>query len=218
MDANRRFGPIVMTAALFCLAAVAHANPALTETSQAGTGIRGIAQVIQADRRRIAQAQIDDAVRELKQAAMQADFASNERELSLLQEAHENLLAAAGQLNGVQRTRAIELLADLDHVIKRGSAELGPLISSTGDTFGPPPPSRNQLAQLANEGQDLERGRRFAHRLLDAVDPGQTSQKSKQVTRAQTQMEQAEIALGGKDLQAWPPDMRATWPRVHFRF
>ena len=209
------FAAIVVAAALFGFTAHAHANLASADTPQSGAGTAGAARAIQADRLSIAQGQVSDAVRDLEQATLQADFASNERELALLAQAHQDLIAAAGQLHGVQRTRTIELLADLDHAIERASAQLGPLISSTGETFGPSPPSRNQLAQLATEGQDLERGAPVVHRLLDTVDPGKTSQ---QATPAQTQMEQAELALAGKDLQSWPPDMQARWPQVQFRF
>lgn len=209
MDPNRKFAVIVMTAALFGFAANVHANPPSAATPQAGAGILGIAALIQADRRSIAQAQISDAVRDLEQAALQWDFASNARELALLQQAHEDLAAAAKQLHGVQRTQTIDLLADLDHAIRRASTHLGPLLSPDGDTFGPLAPSRDQLAQLATEAQDLECNAPTIHRLRDTVSPSSTARDR---TGAQPTNRPAAVALAGEDPLSWPLGTQAAWP------
>jgi hypothetical protein len=157
MDSNRKLLLGVLTAALFGFAGGARANVASADTAQVGTGIPALARLIAAEGRSIGQAQISDAAHDLQEAARQRDFASNAHELALLQWAHEDLAAAAKTLHGVQRSRAIDLLANLDLTIRRASTRLGPLLSPDGDMLGPLPPSRNQLARLAKEAQDLER-------------------------------------------------------------
>ena len=215
MGAKRSVVLIALTATLFGFAACADAHTVQTAIASAPAASPTAVSCDPSLRPAAAQEKISAAVRALEQATLQWDFSSNASELGLLQQARDDLVAAAKQLHGGRRLQTDQLLADLDHAIRRASAELGPLHSNTGETFSPPVPSRNQLAQLATEGQDLERGEPFAHRLLDTVDLGSTSRHA---SRAQTQMEQAEIALANKDLQSWPPDEQVSWPQVHFEF
>jgi hypothetical protein len=215
MGTKRNVVLIALTATLFGFAACAHAHVMQTSTVSTAAVSLTAGSADPSVRLGAAQAQISAAVRALEQATLQWDFSSNASELALLQQAREDLGAAAKQLDGIRRVQTDQLLADLDHAIRRTATELGPLHSNTGDTFGPPPPSRNQLAQLTTEGQDLERGVPFAHRLLDTVDSGSTS---RHVSLGRTQMAQAEIGLANKDLQSWPPDEQVNWPQVHFRF
>ncbi len=215
MDSNRSVLLIALTATLFGFAGCAHAHVMPASSSSKAVGSLSAGSVDPSVRAEAAQAQISAAVRDLEQATLQWDFSSNASELALLQQAHDQLAAAARHLHGVRRVHTDQLLADLDHAIRRASAELGPLHSNTGETFGPPAPSRNQLAQLATEAQDLERGASIAHRLLDTIDLGSTSRHA---SGAQTQMEQAEIPLASQDLQAWPPETHLNLPQVNFRF
>jgi hypothetical protein len=207
MDPNRKLLLIALTAALFACAGCAHAKLA-SATADAGAGV-GLARPIQADRRSNVRARITDAVRHLEQACLQRDFSSNSRELALLQWAHEDLAAAANELHGVQRARTIGLLADLDLTIRRASTHLGPLHSPDGDTYGPLPPSRNQLAQLATEAQDLERNAPTIHRLQDTIGPSPTAQ---QRTDAGPNSAAAAVALAGDDPLSWPLGAQAAWP------
>jgi hypothetical protein len=214
MDPNRNLLLIAFTAALFGFAASARADVAPAGTVRADAGISGLAQLIQADGRSIVQAQISDAMRDLEQACLQRDFASNARELALLQWAREDLVAAARQLHGVEHARAIDLLADLDHAIRRASTHLGPLLSPDGDMYGPQPPSRDQLAQLATEAQDLERNAPKIHRLRDTVSPESTPRDR---TEAQSANRSATAALG-EDPLSWPLGPQAAWPQAQVPF
>jgi hypothetical protein len=170
-------------------------------TSQASAGNPGAAQ-------------ISAAVRCLQQATLQWDFASNKDVLGLLRKAQDDLVAAARQQSGAQRMRTDELLADLNRAIERASTQLGSLSTPSGETFGPLAPSRNDLAQLASEGQDLERGVPLVHRLLLTVDVGS---QNRDASPAHTQIQQADFALANSDLPSWP-ELQARWPQVHFRF
>jgi hypothetical protein len=98
---------------------------------------------------------IERAVRDLQRAAQQADFASNEHLLALLQSAQDKLTRAAGRLLGERWLLINRLLADIDHAIARGSAPLGPTVSPGGESFGPPALGRKELAGLVKEGQAL---------------------------------------------------------------
>lgn len=113
---------------------------------------------------------IRSAVRKLEQAALQLDFSSNERELELLQSARDRLALAIGGLCCAQRERAAGLQADIDHVIVRDASRLGLLVSPEGNEFGPPAPTRSQLAQLVSEGQELVRDAPVVRRLRTSRD------------------------------------------------
>jgi hypothetical protein len=141
------------------------------------------APVVPSAQRGPGQAQIDEAVRCLNQAALQWDFASNADVLALLRRAQDRLVAAAKLQDGQLRMRTDDLLADLNRAIERASTQLGTLSSPNGETFGPQAPGRNDLAQLASEGQDLERGAPLVHRLLLTVDVGS---QDRQVSPAHT--------------------------------
>jgi len=214
MDPNRKLFLIALTTALFGLAA-AHANAASEGLARAGAGIAGVSRDVQADRCTIAQAQVTDAVRDLEQAALQWDFASNARELALLQWAHEDLAAAVKLLHGVQRTRTVELLADLDHAIRRASAHLGPLVSPDGNTFGRVAPSQNQLAQLATEAQDLARNAPTIHRLRDTVSLGSTDRER---AGAQPGTGAAALPLASENPLSWPLGSETAWRQVQVPF
>jgi hypothetical protein len=157
MPPNRKLLLAVLTTALFGFAGGARANVASADAAQVGGGISALSRLIAAEGRSIVQAQISDAAHDLEQAAHQRDFTSNAHVSALLQWAHEDLAAAAKELHGVQRTRAIDLLSDLDFTVRRASTHVGPLLSPDGDVLGPLPPSREQLARLAKEAQNLER-------------------------------------------------------------
>jgi hypothetical protein len=209
MASSPRLLLIVVTGLLFGPAPGAHANPPSAGASQADASIASIAHLIQADRHAIVQAQISDAVRDLEQACLQRDFASNARELALLQWAREDLVAAAKQLHGVEHARTVDLLADLDHAIRRASTHLGPLLAPDGDVYGPLPPSRNQLAQLATEAQDLERNAPLIHRLRDTGSHGSTPLDR---TAVQRRNGPAAMTLAGDDPLSWPLGAQPAWP------
>lgn len=98
---------------------------------------------------------IERAVRDLQQAAREADFASNERVLALLQSAQDKLTRAAGPLLGERWLQVDRLLADIDHAMARGSAQLGPMVSPGGESLAPPALDHSGLATLVKEGQAL---------------------------------------------------------------
>jgi hypothetical protein len=157
MASNRKLSLTVLAMALFGFAASARANVASADAAQVGAGIPALSRIIAAEGRSIVQAQISDAADDLEQAARQRDFTSNAHVSALLQWAHEDLAAVTKELHGVQRTRTIELLSDLDLTVRRASTHVGPLLSPDGGVLGPLPPSRKQLARLAKEAQNLER-------------------------------------------------------------
>ena len=198
---------------------------AFTASASAGAGFAGRSAVVpatagaaeQSDRSlgwQPGRAQIRQAVGCLEQAALQWDFSTNARELALLHKAQGFLIAAARQQQGAERIRTDDLLADLNLAIERTSTHLGRLISPDGDTFGSQAPDHDQLAQLATEGQDLERGSPLPHRLLDSVNVGPT----RDPLPAHRQLEQSEIAQADSDVQTWPPDLPMRWPQVRFQF
>jgi hypothetical protein len=104
---------------------------------------------------------IEHAVRDLQQAAHQTDFASNEHVVALLRSAQDKLSRAAKPLLGERWLQVNRLLADVGDAIARGSARLGPMVSSGGESFGPPAFDHNELAQLIKEGQALVRHTAF---------------------------------------------------------
>jgi hypothetical protein len=105
------------------------------------------------------------AVRQLEQAALQLDYASNSQELAWLQLAHDELAAALDDACCRARQRIAELEVDLNHVIVRDAARLGSPFSSSGDSFGPPAPTHGQLDRLVLEGQAILRDTPPAGRL-----------------------------------------------------
>ena len=111
---------------------------------------------------------VRSAAQQLQQAALQRDFTSNADELALLQSAHDTLVAAIKKLCCQERERAAQLASDIEHVLVRDSTYLGPLTSPADERFGPVGPTRDQLAQLAQEGQELLRGAPTIHRLIDS--------------------------------------------------
>jgi len=215
MDPSPRILVSCLTTAMMGLAACVCAQPAPTVVAPTVAGVVDAAIAEKPNRDTVAQSGINDAVRDLERATLQWDFSNDASKLALLQHAHDQLSAAASRLKGLQRERAIELLADLDHAVQRAASRLGPLTSPAGEAFSPRAPSRNQLAQLVNEAQDLERGTSTAHRLLDGNGLGSTGQRapSRQAPRQQMSTDPANA-----DLPSQPRETRATWPQIHFRF
>jgi hypothetical protein len=72
------------------------------------------APTVRTDDRGAPEAKIDDARRALEQAAAEAEFASDTREIALLQQARNDLSAAIDHLGGLQRQRTQDLLNDLN--------------------------------------------------------------------------------------------------------
>ncbi len=216
MDPSRRSFVNTLTAAMIGFAAYAHAQPARTEVVPAVAINLDTAAGERSARHVVAQAQIDDAVGALEQATLQRDFTSNAGELALLQRAHDRLSAAAKHLDGARREQTMELLADLDHSVQRASSRLGPLASPDRESFDPRAPSRNQLAQLATQGQDLQRSTPAAHRLLDGSGLGSTSRPPAVGDRRSAA--QIWAAPANADLLSWPAEMRATWPQIDWPF
>jgi hypothetical protein len=211
LDASRRF----VVAAMFGIAAVAHAQLVPTVIEPTVTSIADAAALEQAARKDFAQSQIADAVRNLERAALQSDFSSNARELEFLKHAHEQLHAAAEQLDGARRDRIIDLLADLDHAVERASTRGGPPVSPGEEASALRAPSHNQLAQLATEGQRLERNVPTAHRLVDGNGLGPTPWQPRD---ALSPLVQSSTGPWDADMQTWRPEARPTWPQMRLRF
>ena len=215
MEPNRSLLMIVPTAVMFGIAAYAHAQTAPTVVApRAATSLDAVAAEESAHKA-VAQALIQDAVRDLERATLQRDFTSNASELALLQHARERLSAAASQLKGARHEQTIELLADLDHAVQRAASHLGPVSAPAGETFDPRAPSRNQLAQLATEGQDVERATPMAHRLLDGNGLGSMSRHT---IDAQPLTRQIATVPADAGPPSQPLETRATWPQIHWRF
>jgi hypothetical protein len=98
---------------------------------------------------------LGEAVADLRQATLQRDVASREREHGLLRHARETLRRATSGLTGTQRDQALRLLADLDVALQRRADQLGRFDSPFGEPFDPPSPGRNELAILAKQGQAI---------------------------------------------------------------
>ena len=158
---------------------------------------------------------IRTAVQQLQQAALQRDFTSNAAELQLLQSAHDTLVTAIKKLCCQEREHAAQLTADIEHVLVRDSSYLGPLTSPSDERFGPPAPTRNQLAQLAQEGQELVRGAPMVHRLIDS-DMYSVTSRSLPVTPAR--VNENPIGPTYSDSIYLPPDTHAATTQFHFRF
>jgi hypothetical protein len=205
----------LMVVSMFGMAAGAQAQPAPIIIEPTVSSLMEAAAAEQLAREVVAQSQIADAVRDLEQAALQSDFSSNARELAFLQHAHEQLRAAAKQLDGARFDRIIDLLADLEHAVDRASTRAGPPISPAEKASVARAPSHNQLAQLATEGQDLERNAPTAHRLVDGNGLGSTA---RQPRGAQAPMGQISTIPWDADMQTWSPEPRATSPQLRLRF
>jgi len=157
-----------------------------------------------------AQDSIADAVRALEQAALQADFASDAREIALLQRAHDDLSAAASRLKGAQRERTVQLLQDLDQAMERTTAQLGTLVGPGGESFGPRVPSRRLLARLATQAQELQRQAPEMGRLPNTIIVG-TSRRQDHVAEPQTPRP-SPIDLINREPLSWPLDFDSAWP------
>jgi hypothetical protein len=212
MNPSRR---LLTITAIFGIAASAHAQAPSTIIAPTVSATVVAAAAEQTAREAVAQSQIADAARSLERAALQSEFSSNARELTFLRRAQEQLAAAASQLDGARRDRIIDLLVDLDHAVQRASTRAGPPIWPDVETSSTRAPSHNQLAQLATQGQDLERNAPTAHRLVDGNGLGSTARLARP---AQPLKGQISAAPWDADLQTWMPEPRATWPQMHLRF
>jgi len=132
-----------MVGAMFGIAAGAHGQPAPAVIEPTLSSIVKSAAAEQSAREAVAQSQIADAVRYLERAALQSEFSSNARELAFLQHAHEQLRAAAKQLDGARFDRTIDLLDDLEHAVQRASTRAGPPISPDEEASSARAPSHN---------------------------------------------------------------------------
>src|SRR5258708_29691926 len=155
-------------------------------------------------------AKISDAARALEQAALQSQFASDAREVTLLQQAHDDLAAAVDQLHGARRTRTMWLLDDREQAIQRTATLLGPVISPVDDGFGPPVPSRDQLAQLAIEAQELERMAPEVHRLVGTAIIG--TAPVREDTGVPPAPPRSPIDVANRELLLWPLGDETAWP------
>jgi len=158
---------------------------------------------------------IRSAVQQLQQAALQRDFTSNAAELQLLQSAHDALIAAIKKLCCQERERAAQLSSDIEHALVRDSTYLGPLVSPEDERFGPPAPTRDQLAQLAQEGQELVRGAPVMHRLIDSDTSNLTSRSA---PPAPVRINERPLGPIYSDSFYLPPDAHAASTQFQFRF
>ncbi len=205
---------LMLISAIIIAARSAHAEIGAPAT-HSGTATAVNATDVQSRAEQSSMHEIRSAVRSLEQAALQGNLASNTRERALLQSAHERLAAANKGLCCTQRARAVQLESDIDQVLVRDSAHLGPLVSPDGETFGPPAPSRDQLAQLATEGQDLVRNAPKVHRLQD-TDTLDSSNQAVDDVRSRPRQDPIDLANG--DPVSWPLRGAATSPQFHFQF
>jgi hypothetical protein len=213
-DEQKTFLLLILIGAIMIVARSAHAEIGAPERH---SGIATAVNVTDGQSRaeQSSMHEIRSAVRSLEQAALQWNLASNTRERALLQSAHDRLAAAIKGLCCAQRARAVQLESDIDQVFVRDSSHLGPLVSPDGEAFGPPAPSRNQLAQLAMEGQDLVRNVPKVRRLQNT----DTLDSSNQVVDdARSRPRQDPIDPANGDPVSWPARGPATSPQFHFQF
>ena len=215
MDRRKNAALLLMLASAMTLGAARATAPAGVARLPSTASVLTAADALSAWTGTSARRQLHAAVRGLEQAALQTDFASNDEELALLQSAHDRLLGAARSLCCAQRARALRLAADIDHVIVRDSARLGALVSPDGDSFGPPAPTRNQLAQLATEGRDLLRNVRPWHPIVDSDDDALATSKTGDV-RQPLAKDSFDLAFASP--VALPPNARQAAPQFRFRF
>ena len=160
--------------------------------------------------------EIDDARRALEQAAAQADFASDEREVALLQRAHDDLSAAVDRLQGLQRQRTMDLLSDLDQALQRTAAELGRFVSPGEESFGPLVPSRRLLNSLAMEALELQRNTPELQRLPDAVVIDVARSRPHAGTAGAPPRNPVEQV--DHEPLSWPLGFEAAWPDIAIPF
>jgi hypothetical protein len=189
----------------------AHAQDASTPRQSTVATTNTAASTVSTDATQL----IRTAVQQLQQAALQRDFTSNAAELQLLQSAHDTLVAAVKKLCCQERERAAHLASDIEHVLVRDSTYLGPLISPSDERFGPPAPTRDQLAQLAQEGQEMVRGAPVVHRLIDSDTYSLTSRA---VPVVPARVNENPIGPTYTDSFYLPPDTHAATTQFHFRF
>jgi hypothetical protein len=170
---------------------------------------------------------VQRASRYLEQAALQWDFASNARQLDLLRQARGDLQTALPGLRGLRRRQAAALSADIGRVLVRDTSPLeiqaDAGLDTGGPNLGPLAPSRDELAVLAKEGQDLVRSAPVAIRPSEipelALDggPGFASSASGIGTNASPDGADAS-ANDGVDPLFLPDQASATSTQLHFRF
>jgi hypothetical protein len=78
-----------------------------------------------------------------------------ERVLAFLQWAQDKLMHAVGLLRGERWQQVDRLLADIGVAISRGSVQLGPTASPSGESPGRPAFWHSRLSALAKQGQAL---------------------------------------------------------------
>ncbi len=100
------------------------------------------------------------AVRLINQAALQRDFASNERIHALLQDAQGILAATDARVCCGSRIRLIDFERDLDHAVNRADDAMGAGPGQGAARSGQP--GRDELNLLAREGQALLREPAYA--------------------------------------------------------
>ncbi|SPE27037.1 exported hypothetical protein [Burkholderiales bacterium] len=213
-DQQKTFLLLALIIAILFYAGGTHAEAAVP-VMDPGAATALVASEDQSSKKQAAMHEIGSAARRLEQATLQWDFSSNSQELALLQSAHDRLASAIKSLCCAQRVRAVELLTDIEFVMARASARLDPSRSATGASYGPPAPSRDQLAQLTTEAQDLARGTPGAHRLLDA---GNRDLPSQNASNGRSAREPEPIDDASTDPLRWPPGRPETAPQFHFRF
>jgi len=102
------------------------------------------------------------------------------------------------------------LLDDLEQAVDRTDALLGPVISPGDDGVGPPVPSRDQLAQLAIEAQELERMAPEVHRLVGTAIIATTPVRED--TGVPLAPPRSPINVANRELLLWPLGNDTTWP------
>jgi len=213
-EQQKAFLLLALIIAIMFYAGRAHADvagPAMLPSAAAAA----VAGDDQSSKQHVAMHEIRSAARRLEQATLQWDFTSNSQEFALLRSAHDQLASAIKKLCCAQRGRAVEVLTDVEFVMARASAQLGPSRSATGASYGPPAPSRDQLAQLTIETQDLARETPSVHRLLDA---GRLDSSNPKASHARSPRERDPVDYANTDPLSWPPGRPATAPQFHFRF
>ncbi len=192
-------------------AAGAAADPVARENADAASG--DLASERSAISPREAMALTHRAVRGLRQAALQREVASPAQERLLLEQIKAGLELAVPALRGERREHALRLLADLDAAMRRGSNQLGPLVSPFHDSFDPPLPGRNELALLAKEGEALLRDEPL-QRPPNTDDIAWTQRGTPPATGP---VQGSLDSLGARDLISPVPGQTAAWPQLQFR-
>jgi len=209
-DQQKTFLLLALICATVFFLTRAHAQEPLTTEQPAAAA----AAVTEAELPQASQL-IRSVVQQLQQAVLQRDFASNADELALLQSAHDTLVAAIKKLCCQERERAAQLASDIEHVLVRDSTYLGPLTSPADERFGPVGPTRDQLAQLAQEGQELLRGAPTIHRLIDSDTFSLTIPSRPAET---VRVNEYPISPTYTDSFNLPADEHAATTQFHFRF